>query len=259
MSEKTIKERLKTCLRKWPTAFSLLRRVYHAVRIQYLMELLFGTKVREKEWATRHLRESNTENWIKGYWDSQTHPHRQLLVEKIDAFSPICSILEIGCNSGPNLALLAKKFPNAEMVGIDINPLAVERGKQWLAKEGILNVRLNVGKADELQGCPDDGFDVVFTDAVLIYVGPDKIRKVVREMLRVARKALVLVEWNLIDARDNARSGLGVYHYGFWTRNYAALLKQFVREDQLRVTKIPEGVWPVDGWKEFGYVIEVIM
>ncbi len=56
----------------------------------------------------------------------------------------------------------------AQIRGIDINPMAIQRGNEWLAQEGISNVRLSVGKADELEEFPDKSFDVVFTDAVLI-------------------------------------------------------------------------------------------
>lgn len=83
-----------------------------------MKEYFLGTQVREREWATRHLRKGERErddwgkgsnDWIKGYWDSQDHPHRPFLIERISKFSPN-SILEIGCNCGPNLHLLAKKI-----------------------------------------------------------------------------------------------------------------------------------------------------
>lgn len=52
-------------------------------------------------------------------------------------------------------------------------------------------------------------------------------------------------------------SGLGIYHRPNWVRNYLALLKQFVSEEQIRVTKIPEDVWPGKPWEQLGAVIEV--
>src|SRR3990170_32118 len=144
-------------LKRYPTFYRLIEKVYYRLRFSRLKEYLLGTRAREIEWATRHLRKGEVDDWgkgntdwIKGYWNSQDHSHRSFLIEKISRFSPISSILEIGCNCGPNLFLLAKKFPNADIVGIDINPMAVQKGNEWLAQEGFSNVKLLVGKADEL-------------------------------------------------------------------------------------------------------------
>jgi len=38
-----------------------------------------------------------------------------------------------------------------------------------------------------------------------------------------------------------------------------ALLKQFVPEEKIRVTKITEEMWPDENWKRLGGVIEVIV
>jgi hypothetical protein len=222
-----------------------------------MKERLLGTQVKEREWATRHLREGG--EWIKSYWEPQKHSHRYYLIEKISRYSPISTVLEIGCNCRPNLYLLAKKFPHAHMVGIDINPAAIQKGKEWLAQEGISNVKLVVGKADELQAIPDKRFDIVFTDAVLIYIGPDKITKVVKELIRIARRALILVEWHYFEAWEKDPRGLGVYHCGNWKRNYVALLRQFVGEEQIHLTKITDDIWPDKNWSKVGAVIEVAL
>jgi ubiquinone/menaquinone biosynthesis C-methylase UbiE len=217
---------------------------------------LFGTKIEERRWARRHFQHGK--DGIKDCKEVRNHPHRQFLMEKIEAFSPISSILEIGCSYGPNLYLIAKKFPNAKIEGIDINPRAVQIGNELFIKEGISNVKLLVGKADELDQFQDKSFDIVFTDAVLLYIAPDKIRKVIREMIRVTRQALILVEWHC-EHQDKDPFSLGVYHFGHWKRNYLNLLKQFVPKEKIRVIKIPEQLWPNEGWREFGYIIEVII
>lgn len=232
------------------------------------MELMIGTKAREKKWATRHLHKGNDWNntqhvgeddeWVLSYWDSQSHNHRTLLLEKISGYSPD-SLLEVGCNCGPNLYLVAKKFPDIEIKGIDINPRAIERGKELFASEGISNVRLSVGKADELGQFEDRSFDVVFTDAILIYIGRDKIKRVIQEMLRVTHQALILVERHCVEPQSRAPNGLGVYRYGCWERDYVALLKQFVPEGHISITKITEDLWPDERWKKTGAVVEVVL
>ena len=262
-----VKKQVALLLKRWPPLYRFVTRIYFAFKHVRLTELIVGTKVREREWARRHLHQherrrddwgTGSDDWIKSYWNSKDHPHRQFLIETISKNNPT-SILEIGCNCGPNLRLLAKKFPDTEIIGIDINPMAVQKGNDWLAQEGISNVKLLEGKADELGQFQDKSFDVVFTYAVLIYIGRDKIKEVMKEALRVTRKALILVEWHSFEPERKDPKGLGVYYLGCWKRDYVALLKQFVREDQIWVTKITEDLWPEKNWKEVGAVIEVVM
>jgi ubiquinone/menaquinone biosynthesis C-methylase UbiE len=263
-----MKEQLKHLLKKMPALHRFIAKgyTYTALRFRYLKYLLLGTKVTEKEWATRHLCKDERErddwgkgsdDWIKSYQDSQNHPHRTFLVETISKFNP-SSILEVGCNCGPNLCLLAKKFPDAKIIGIDINPIAVQKGNEWLAQERISNVKLLESKADELRQFQDKSFDVVFTDAVLIYIGPDKIKEVLKEMIRITCRALILVEWHSFEPQRKDLYGHGVYYLGCWKRDYVALLKQFVPEEKILVTKISEEIWPDENWKRWGGVIEVV-
>lgn len=263
-----MKEWLKHILEKKTTLYRFIAKgySYSILRFHYLKYLLSGTKAMERKWATRHLREGErkrddwckgSNDWIKGYRDSLNHPHRTFLVETISRYNP-SSILEIGCNCGPNLFLFAKRFSDAKIRGIDINPVAVQKGNEWLAQEGISNVKLLEGKADELQQFSDKSFDVVFTDAVLIYIGPDKIKKVMNDMIRITRRALILVEWHSFETGHKNSDGLGVYYYGCWKRDYAALLRQFVPGEKIHITKITEEVWPDKNWEEVGAVIEVL-
>ena len=256
-----MKEQFKHILRKWPMIYRFVETSYYTLRFRHLKECLLGTKASEKEWATRHLRKGDdwgkgSDDWIKSYWNSKDHPHRQFIIETISKHNP-SSILEIECNCGPNLHLLAKKFPDAEIKGIDINSVAVQNGNEWLAQEGILNVELSVGKADELRQFQDRSFDVVFTDAVLIYVGPDKIKKVMKEMIRITRRVLIFMERHRFEPDHKDPYGLGVYYLGCWKRDYVALLKQFVREESIHITKITEDIWPDKNWKRWGGIIEV--
>ena len=243
--------------------------MYGVLHPLFWKEFIAGTRAQENMWATRHLHKGSDwkdtshygrrDEWVMGYWDSREHSHRQFLVEKIAAFPDISSILEIGCNCGPNLYRLANKFPEAKIKGIDINPEAVQKGNELLAAESITSVRLSVGKADELGQFPDKSFDVVFTDAVLIYIGPDKISQVIQDMVRIASKALVLMEWHCFEPSLRDKQALGIRYRGKWQRDYAALLKQFVPEERIEITKITEDVWPDTNWPEVGAVISVAM
>lgn len=227
---------------------------YYTFRFN-LKENIIGTGVRKQEWATKHIREGD--EWIKHYWNLKNHSHRRFLIKTLAKYYPFSSILEIGSNCGPNLYLLAKKYPNIKIRGIDINPLAVDKGNEWFKRLRMFNVKLSIDEASKLSQYKGKSFDIVFTDAVLIYVGRDEIRKAIEEAIRITKRYLVLVEWHYFNGKNKDPYGLGVHHFNLWKRDYKALLKQFVPEENITVTKIPENLWPNEGWKEFGAVIEV--
>jgi len=214
-----------------------------------LLDKTFGSKTDEMYWRFRHV--FGSRKWAEKYLSeaSLNHPHRKFIIDKIAGCAPLKTILEIGCASGPNVYLLAKKFPEVKLYGIDISKKAVETGNKLLKKESISNVKLYAGKADELGQFPDKSFDIVFTDATLIYIDPDKINKVIGEMLRVARKAVILNEWH----KETPES----FYNDHWVHNYKSLFKQFIPEDKIKFTKLPENLWDRN-WSEYGYIIEII-
>lgn len=237
------------------------------MKCRYLKEYFIGTRLREEEWATRHIHKDKREiddwgtcniDWIESYWDSIYHTHRKYLIDEISEFNPM-SVLEIGCNCGPNLRLLADKFPDAIITGIDINPMAVKKGNEWFKQNDISNVKLMEGKADNLYQFEDNNFDVAFTDAVLIYIGPDKIKTVIEEMIRVAEKGFILVEWHDFEKQHKDPYGLGVYYNGYWKRDYMNLLKQFIDERQIHINRINSDMWPDKNWEKFGGIIKAII
>lgn len=164
--------------------------------------------------------------------------------------------MEVGCNSGPNLYLLSSIYPDAKLYGVDINANAVAEGKRQLQKEGIKNVFLSHGKADSLKKFTDKSCDVVFTDAVLMYIGPDKIDSLLNETIRIAKKAVIFFEWHMdstiIKSEDKYK-----YHYGHWIYDFRKLCGRYVVQDKIRISKLPTGVWNDAGWTEFGAIITI--
>jgi len=262
-----MKERLKKLLKKCPPLYNLAVKIFTVLRNPYLFaERIIGTRAREWEWERRHQHKGNdwrdnqhsgqNDDWVLSYWESQNHPHRVFLLDKIAEFSPVSSILEIGCNCGPNLQLITQRFPGAEICGIDINPVAIKEGRELFAAAGISNVQLSVAKADELKSYPDKNFDVVFSDAVLIYIGPDKIQKTIKEMLRVSRKGLILVERHCFEP-DKDPHGTGIRSHDLWQRDYTALLKQYIPQERIQITRVTADMWPDAGWQRNGAFIKV--
>ena len=250
---KSVSKILKRC----PVLYNIAGKAYDNLPIGRLK----GTQAQEEYWAKRHLKKDSDWNyehgipqddqWVAGYWESRHHPHRPMLIQKLCQYQPFNGLLEIGCNCGPNLYLLARAMPEVKMQGIDINPRAIQKGKELLAAAEINNVNLTIGRADELTEFADKSFDIVFTDAVMIYIGPDKIEKVIREMLRLSRLALIFLEQH-----DPAAGTKGQYRHGKWIRDYTGLMKQFIPEKNIRLTRLTAEQWPDRDWQTMGTIIE---
>lgn len=177
-------------------------------------------------------------------FSSLEHPHRPFLIDEISSFQPR-DILEIGCGYGPNLFWLSKKFPNAKIRGIDINPKIIKEGKKFL--KDIPNVNLVVINANEINYFGENSFDIVFSDAALMYVNPSEIKEVIQKMIWVAKKAVILVDWHS-EEPEKYNS-----HIGNWTRNYRELFG-----NKVHLTKIKEEMWPNKDWIKFGYIIKYV-
>jgi 2-polyprenyl-3-methyl-5-hydroxy-6-metoxy-1,4-benzoquinol methylase len=104
------------------------------------------------------------------------------LIEWVKSFDPI-SVLEFGCGTGKNLALLPARITR---VGIDISPanvkIAVDKHKlcAYWADESILGHLAN--------------FDVCFTCSVLDHI--EDAFPVIQELKRIANKAVIIAETN---------------------------------------------------------------
>ncbi|OGZ22928.1 MAG: hypothetical protein A3A08_02670 [Candidatus Nealsonbacteria bacterium RIFCSPLOWO2_01_FULL_41_9] len=54
-------------------------------------------------------------------------------------------IADIGAGMGGNIHYMAKKYPKAAFIGIDIDPILVKIGNEYLKKAGIINAKLIKG------------------------------------------------------------------------------------------------------------------
>ena len=231
---------------KKPDTYKLFNRLPSSLK--KCLEHSFGTGLNERIWANRGL-SSGTD-----YLGAEKDEHRKFLMKHISLFSPINNILEVGCGTGLNLYLLSKEFPHAEIIGIDINNNSVQYGNAYFRNKKISNVELMIGKADNLQQFQDKGFDVVFTDATLMYIGPDKIKKVLKELLRISSRGVVFLEWNWF---ENTSYPDDVY-IDHWVRSYEKLLNKLFSGRSVQINKLPSGMFNGDeNWGRYGAVIKI--
>lgn len=109
--------------------------------------------------------------------------------QKILEGLPPRRILEVGCNRGHNLAALRTVAgPQAEVVGIEPNPYALQLAQQ---RE---HVRALAGDVFHLP-FPDGAFELVFTAGVLIHIALANLPAALDEIYRCSRRYILAIEY----------------------------------------------------------------
>ncbi len=175
-------------------------------------------------------------SWIDEYVASVNHPHRTLILEALKEFPGFQSLLEVGCNAGPNLLRIREAYPKARLMGIDVNYDAVQK-----AQEIVPNAIVHCSSVECLP--PDfDGvgyFDCVLADAVLMYV--ENIGQALKEMNRVAKRGIIIFDWYAEE-----ESVIDFHH----ARNYPKLLADL--GFKTTVINLTQESWPSEKWQKNG-------
>ena len=144
------------------------------------MKLLRTTREHSNYWIFRKI------DWEKDYNSTWNHPYRYVISKVLSTLNWL-SLVEIGSGSGAQLINIIKTIPRSkQLAGFDINAEAIEAGNK--AIKGVL-FRQCSGE-DIFHG--DKGTDVTLTCMMLIYVGPFKIKKYLKEIIRITIKYAVL-------------------------------------------------------------------
>lgn len=179
-------------------------------------------------------------NWIEGYIKSVSHPHRDLILEALKNFE-WSYLLELGCNAGPNLFRIRQEYPEKALFGIDANPDAIQEARNNLEP----NTELKIADLMEIP-YPNQYFDIVLADAVLMYISDLNIRKALNEIDRVVKKGVILVEWDDKTLKGKVKD----FH---WSRNYKVLLEKLGFEVvKIKITK--ENWSTSKSWIKNGYI-----
>lgn len=186
-------------------------------------------------------------SWIEEYVKSVDHPHRKLIVDAIASIAdPPRNVVELGCNTGPNLVCIQKRWPDrfqtgrSFLVGIEINQVAAQEAQRLLPNAIIHRQSI----LDVLSWLPPRG--IVLSDAVLMYTPPDEIEDVMDGIARVASMGVVLCEWF-----DESEGGVVKDHH--WSRNYPKLLED--RGFQVISRQLCSDEWPTSSaWQRNGCI-----
>tara|TARA_Y100001935_G_C17173918_1_gene441641 strand:+ start:47 stop:688 length:642 start_codon:yes stop_codon:yes gene_type:complete len=127
---------------------------------------------------------------------SESEKYRLQLFNSLD-LKKIKSVLDYGCGYGMNMKVI--KNINNEIIlnGMDISKTKIRMLK--ILNDNIYKMSLNVHEIKNLPNF-EKKFDLVFTDAVLIYVNPNNIYKLLKNLINSSKKKILLHELcNLYD------------------------------------------------------------
>lgn len=215
-----------------------------------------NTKQNEDYWRNRHI------DWKHAYWTPE-HPHRDFMINMLKV-TPPKSVLEIGCGCGANLYRIKKEFPECHIAGCDINPDAVRTAMEVFKKEfpnaqfadkttawiSDSEIDFRVG---DVTAIPFHGeyYDLVLTDAMLIYIAPDKIKRALREIRRVGYEKMMFIEFH-------SESWLKRWGLRRASRNNAYNYFRLLSDNHFKhinITKLPKGTFEGEPWDTFGHII----
>jgi SAM-dependent methyltransferase len=193
-----------------------------------------GKELPEAWWRKRSGAE-----WTATYWNDDRSPRRDHIIDALrTSFGAPTSVLDVGCNAAPNLRRIAAEFPGCRLSGFDINREAIDVATRRFAEAGI-PVQLSVGSFyDVLPQLGTDSIDVIVSSYTLAYVPPENLREVLTDLVRIARRGLVLAEPMAFGGARPA--GVLKVPWHDWRHDYAGALKEVgVSPDGIGVFDVP--------------------
>ena len=129
----------------------------HTVRMSYLGKTKFN-----------FLNETKVEEWVRTFHGDK-QPKR---------------ILDIGTGPGFSAYTLARVFPEAEVIGIDMAPPYIRFARQWNELRNVSNVQFYAANGENLSWLEAESFDIINFAYVLHEMPAENAMRVVSEMHR---------------------------------------------------------------------------
>ena len=101
------------------------------------------------------------------------------------------SILDLGCGGGYFTIKLAKQFPKAQVVGIDISHEAIIFAQKKLQNANVGNVVFEVPSSNQLSYSPNS-FDLVTSTLVCHHLTDDQLIDFLKKAYRMAAKTIII-------------------------------------------------------------------
>lgn len=132
------------------------------------------------------------ETFINESWQHKIFPQHKSILNFVKNENPE-NILEIGCGFGRNINYLINNGINpGSITGIDISESMIDSARSFLK-----NNKIKLKVADViLLPFKENSFDFVLSYSVLMHISKEKLDKALSEIIRVAKKNIIIVEQN---------------------------------------------------------------
>lgn len=114
------------------------------------------------------------------------------------------NILDVGCGGGHFTIELAKRFPKAQVVGMDISMQAIAYAQKKLQETALKNVTFTLSNSPTLS-YPENSFDLVTATLVCHHLSHDQLIDFLNRAYKIANKQVII--------NDLHRNSLA--YYGF--------------------------------------------
>jgi hypothetical protein len=162
------------------------------------------------------------------YLNELDNERNKILWEVLETFHAR-TVVEIGSSLGSKIVGFAKNNPDVKLVGLDINPKAIEKGQLIademkldhrtfevfdIVKDSISDLKLEMKSA------------VIFSWATLIYIHPINIVKVLKSVLKQEPLGFVFIEQHSVKLPISRKRGKIIHGGPNYIRDYLHILKR---------------------------------
>ena len=145
---------------------------------------------------------------------------RQKAFKKLLKGLPVENVLEVGCGKGDNITALKKL--GYEVKGVEPLPYALNKARDS-GHEVVQGSCFSIP-------FPDKEFDLTFTAGVLMHVAPEDKASAVKELWRVTKSYLLVIEYYAPEEKSiNYRGNKEL----LWLRDYSSWGKNLLEKGQL--------------------------
>ena len=175
----------------------------------------------------------------------------KVLWEVLRSFHPQ-TVVEIGSSLGSKIVTFAKDNPGMKLVGLDINPNAVEKGQLIADEMQLDNLTFEVfdiakNSISDLKLEMKD--TVIFSWATLIYIHPINIVKVLKSILKQEPLGFVFIEQHSDKLTVSRKRGKIIHGGPNYIRDYLHLLEKLgaFTKYQIQSYPISSEIWSPGG------------
>ena len=175
------------------------------------------------------------------YMNELESERNKILWEVLGSFNAH-TIVEIGSSLGSKIVGFAKDNPTINLVGLDINPKAVEKGRQIATEMQLENLTFLVFdiNKDLISDLKIEVKDTVFfTWATLIYIHPVKIVKFLKSILNQKPLGFIFIEQHSVKLIKTWKRGKIIHGGPNYIRDYLHILEKLGAFTNYNIQNLP--------------------